>query len=268
MPSPSHLPLYDAHCHLQDGRLHASLPGILADLKAVGLQKAVVNGTRESDWDEVLQLAASDSRMIPLIGLHPWYVKERSSAWLVKLEAGLHSEKCAVGEIGLDRWVENFDSASQEEVFLQQLELASSANRPVSIHCLKAWGRLLEILTAHKRPSTGFLLHSYGGPVEMVGAFAELGAYFSVSGYFAHVRKGKQREVFRHVPSHRLLIETDAPDMGLPGELQEFRISGELNHPANIRAVYKFAAEMLDKPLDRLATEVEANFQRLFAPCL
>jgi TatD DNase family protein len=266
--SPADLPLYDAHCHLQDSRLQDSMPGILADLKAVGLRRTVINGTRESDWDQILQLAAKDSRIIPSLGLHPWYVKERSSAWLPSLQNELRSAKCAVGEIGLDRWMEEFDSASQEEVFVQQLELASTANRPVSIHCLNAWGRLLEILTAHKRPSTGFLLHSYGGPAEMVRSFAELGAYFSVSGYFAHARKAKQRQVFRHVPSDRLLIETDAPDMALPAEIQEFSISPQMNHPANIRAVYKFAADMLNKPLGGLATEVEANFKRLFAPCL
>jgi TatD DNase family protein len=264
--SPPNLPVYDAHCHLQDSRLNAARPNIVADLKAVGVQKIVVNGTRESDWDQVLQLAASDSSIIPSIGLHPWYVKERSSGWLNKFQEGLHSGKCAVGEIGLDRWIEGFDFASQEEVFVQQLDLAARANRPVSIHCLKAWGRLLEIL--EKRPNAGFLLHSYGGPAEMVRSFAELGGYFSVSGYFAHLRKAGQREVFRHVPSDRLLIETDAPDMALPAEIQEFSISADLNHPANIRAVYKFAAEMLNKPLERLTTEVEANFQRLFAPCL
>jgi TatD DNase family protein len=263
-----HLPLYDAHCHLQDSRLQAVLPNILANLKAVGLRKIVVNGTRESDWDQVLQLAAKDSRIIPSIGLHPWYINERSSTWLAKLKAALISSRCALGEIGLDRWIKGFDSASQEEVFVQQLNLAAMTDRPVSIHCLKAWGRLLEILKGEERPSVGFLLHSYGGPAEMVRSFAELGGYFSFSGYFAHPRKVKQREVFREIPSDRLLIETDAPDMAPPADMQEFSIFPDGNHPANIRAVYKFAAEMLNKPLERLATEMEANFQRLFAPCL
>jgi len=268
MTSFSNLRLYDIHCHLQDSRLQADLPNILVDLKAVGVQRIVVNGTRESDWPQVLQLAATDCRIIPSIGLHPWYVKERSSVWPAKLQACLNSGTCAVGEIGLDHWIEGFDSVTQEEVFVQQLDLASTINRPVSIHCLKAWGRLLEILKAEKRPEVGFLLHSYGGPAEMVRSFADLGGYFSMSGYFAHPRKARQREVFRRVPGDRLLFETDAPDMALPVEIQEFRSSRDTNHPANIRAVYKFATELLNKPLERLATEVEANFLRLFAPCL
>ena len=59
-------------------------------------------------------------------------------------------------------------------------------------------------------------MHSYGGPKEMVTPFADLGAYFSLPGYYAHERKARQREAFQHVPAERLLIETDAPDQRLP----------------------------------------------------
>jgi TatD DNase family protein len=262
------LPLYDAHCHLQDSRLHAALPNVLADLTSISLQKIVVNGTCESDWDQVLQLAGTDSRIIRSVGLHPWYVSERTSSWLEKLKTTLTSTPCAVGEIGLDRWMEDCGSAAQEDVFVQQLSLASALNRPVSIHCLKAWGRLLEILRNEQCPATGFLLHSYGGPAEMISAFTDLGAYFSFSAYFAHSRKAKQRGAFLRVPMDRLLLETDAPDMSPPPELQEFKIGEGVNHPANIRAIYKFAAGLFNQPLEEFARCVERNFQRLFAPCL
>ncbi len=264
----SKFPLYDAHCHLQDSRLQRALPNILTDLTSVGLHKTVVNGTRESDWDQVLQLGADDARVIPSLGLHPWYINERTDSWFEKLKTALATAPCALGEIGLDRWIEGYDSATQEEIFIQQLSLAATVDRPASIHCLKAWGRLLELLRQETLPATGFLLHSYGGPAEMIPQFEALGAYFSFSGHFAHPRKAKQREVFRHVPLNRLLLETDAPDMIPPPELQEFTISEDLNHPANIRAIYKFAASLLNLAVEELARRVELNFQRLFAPCL
>ena len=87
-------------------------------------------------------------------------------------------------------------------------------------------------------------------------------------GYFAHERKDRQRETFRHVPLERLLIETDAPDQPLPDERNRFPLldaAGQpLNHPANVRAVYEFAAELLGLPLEELAARVESNFLRLF----
>jgi TatD DNase family protein len=103
----------------------------------------------------------------------------------------------------------------------------------------------------------------------MIKPLAQLGAYFSFPGYYAHPRKERQRETFRHVPFDRLLIETDAPDQ-LPPEtcirhpLMD-RAGQPINHPANLRAIYEAAAEMVREPLERVCGQVEANFCRLFA---
>src|ERR1019366_5990338 len=122
------------------------------------------------------------------------------------------------------------------------LQIAAARNLPVSIHCLQAWGRLHELLRDHPRPARGFVLHSFGGPAEMIPAFAKLGAYFSFPGYFLHERKPRQRETFRQVPPDRLLIETDAPDQPLPDEKVLHPLVAAdgrpLNHPANLVAVY------------------------------
>ena len=106
----------------------------------------------------------------------------------------------------------------------------------------------------------------------MVQQFAEVGGYFSISGYFAQERKERQREVFMQVPLDRILVETDAPDMALPAERDRYHLKvaneGIINHPANIIEVYKFAAELYGIPLEEFATLVEQNFHRFFAEVL
>ena len=77
--------IYDAHNHLQDVRLAPHLEGVLARLDEVELKHAVVNGTREEDWNGVIQVCAKDNRLLPALGLHPWYVRERSTEWKKKL---------------------------------------------------------------------------------------------------------------------------------------------------------------------------------------
>jgi TatD DNase family protein len=133
---------------------------------------------------------------------------------------------------------------------------------------LHAWGRLLELLQNNSRPARGIVLHSFGGPAEMVPAFAKLGAYFSFPGYFLHERKLRQRKTFRQVPADRLLIETDAPDQLLPADKNQFRLADAegkpLNHPANLAAVYSGLAELLGEKVEPLAAHVEENFQRVF----
>ncbi|HWH68273.1 MAG TPA: TatD family hydrolase [Candidatus Sulfotelmatobacter sp.] len=263
------LRLYDAHNHLQDERLRPHLASILQSLEREGVVRMVVNGSCEADWPAVLELARRYPQVLPSFGYHPWYVKERSAEWQQGLTRFLGEVPSAIGEIGLDRWIKDRDLAQQEEVFVWQLRLAAERNLPVSIHCLQAWGRLCEILRAEPRPVCGFVLHSFGGPQEMIGPLAKLGAYFSLPGYFAQERKKRQWEAFRHVPPERLLIETDAPDQLLPTERVRYPLTDErsgkaINHPGNLGAVYQFAAELYGEPVESLAQRVEENFQRLF----
>jgi len=260
--------LYDAHNHLQDERLKPHLASIAAAVLREPIAAMVVNGSCEADWPAVLELARHYPQVIPSFGYHPWYVKERSPEWQQRLASYLEQTPAGVGEIGLDRWIKDHDLAQQEEVFIWQLRLAAERNLPASLHCLQAWGKLFELLRAGPRPKCGFVLHSFGGPQEMIEPLAQLGAYFSLPGYFAHERKDRQREAFRHVPSQRLLIETDAPDQLLPPERVQYPLldadGKPLNHPANLGAVYRFAAELFEESLEVLATRVQENFQRLF----
>ncbi|MGO8679113.1 MAG: TatD family hydrolase [Limisphaerales bacterium] len=261
--------LYDAHNHLQDARLAPHLDAVLAALRREGVARMVVDGSCEQDWPAVAALARRCPEVIPSFGCHPWYVKERSPNWQQALIGCLDALPSAVGEIGLDHWIRDYDAEQQEAVFAWQLRLAADRNLPASIHCLQAWGRLLELLRAGPLPRCGFVLHSYGGPLEIIDPLAELGAYFSLPGYFANQRKTRQREAFLHVPPDRLLIETDAPDQFLPESLVQYPLADSrsgraLNHPANLAAVYRFAAGLFQEPLENLARRVEENFLRLF----
>lgn len=278
-------PLYDAHNHLQDAWLDPHRSRVLADLAALPLRAAVVNGTAENDWAAVAALAREHAFVRPSYGLHPWYVGNASGhwreAWLARLDA---DPRAAVGEIGLDRWI--LDRAKpddsrlaglrrasldeQREAFTWQLEEAATRNRPVTIHCLDAWGPLLEVLRNARRPAVGFLLHAYGGSVELAREFAALGAYFSFNGYFLGERQAAKRAVFAAVPADRLLVETDAPAMPPPPHMRTHELTGladgnPINHPANIAAIYVGLAALRQREVEALARQVEENFLRLFS---
>ena len=263
------LRLFDAHNHLQDDRFAGRQGELLHACQGEGLVRMVVNGACEEDWPHVANLARLHPQVLPSFGYHPWYLHERTAQWKENLLRFLDQIPSAIGEIGLDRWKPALPYDDQEEVFIAQLTIAAERNLPASIHCLQTWGRMLELLKSGPRPARGFLLHSYGGPRELIDPLVELGAYFSLPGYYAHERKEKQRETFRHVPLERLLIETDAPDQLLPDggkhQLVDFKSGKPLNHPANIAAVYEFAAELRGVAVESLARNTEENFLRLFA---
>jgi TatD DNase family protein len=137
--------LYDAHNHLQDDRLKPHLGTVMSAVQAQPIAKMVVNGSCEEDWPGVLALAQKFPQVVPSFGYHPWHVKNRTPSWQTHLSSHLDQIPAAIGEIGLDRWIKDHDDARQEEVFIWQLRLAAKRNLPASIHCLQAWGRMLEM---------------------------------------------------------------------------------------------------------------------------
>jgi TatD DNase family protein len=262
---------YDAHNHLQDARLTPFREPVVMDAQRIGVRRMVVNGTGEHDWPQVAELAERyPDLVIPAFGLHPWQVGQQSTRWQEALRKYLECFPAApVGEVGLDRWVEGHDVVAQAQALQAQLVLARELNRPVVIHCLKAFGVLENLLRESKPLPRGFLLHSYGGSLEQMRSFAALGGWFSCSGYFFHDRKAAQRKVFAEVPLDRLLVETDAPDMLGPeacitNVLPGGAASVALNHPANLSAIYAAVAQLREIPLTEFVEGMEKNFKCFF----
>lgn len=264
----------DAHMHLQDPRFDGARPAIVKAMLDAGVWRWAINATNEDDWPRVAELDIEYAEAEVCFGIHPWHVKSRREGWLERLRDILIDNRWAgVGEIGLDKWIRDHDLDDQEKVFRAQLELAVELNRPAMIHCLKCFGRMRDVLTDMKLPNGfRFLLHSYGGPKEMVEEFADLGAMFSFSGYFLEDRKADTREAFAAVPLDRLLIETDAPDMLLPAELEAVPLTAKadgkrINHPANLPVIYREVAKLRNLDETILMRQVAINFGWLFLEC-
>jgi TatD DNase family protein len=277
------VPLYDAHQHFHFEPLVPHRTLIDTDLRAIGLQRAVVNGTNEEEWPVVATLAQTYLWVVPSFGVHPWDCGQRGPDWLPVLRAALLACPAAgVGEIGLDRWVIDLKPndpriaglrvaplAEQTEVFAAQLALAAELNRAASIHCVQAWGALHDTLKKSPRPARGFLLHGYAGPAEMMKNFADLGAYFSFNIQLLEPKHTARLNTFRHIPAKRLLVETDAPTKPPAGALNRYPLppgadGSAVNHPANIAVAYEQLARLRNISVETLATQVEQNFRKLF----
>ena len=261
--------LSDAHCHLQDVRFGDGLATILARCGEFGIQRWMVNATRQSDWAAVEALEHKIAGVQCSFGLHPWWQNERTNGWLDDLERLLLRHPAAgIGETGLDRWMADFDFEDQLEVLQAHLDLSRRLNRPISLHCLLAWPELAASVKRCSPSKRGFLLHSFAGPESMVEQWVNLGAYFSFSPRFLHPQKLKVRECFKRIPLERLLIETDAPDMAPPQEIALVRCDGEeaqtFNHPANLRLCAQTLAADRGLALDAFAIQLEQNYNRLF----
>jgi TatD DNase family protein len=233
---------YDAHRHLSQQNFTLS-----------GCKRCVINGTEPADWEGILTAAGQHRQIIPAIGLHPWRVNNAPSNWQSSFLKQLPSA-AAVGEIGLDQWIESYDAQKQADAFIWQLQQASQRNLPVSIHCLKASNTLIRILKAERLPQRGIHLHAYSGSAEQVTQLADLGAYFSFHAGQLSNKAKKAPAALRAVPAERLLIETDSPDtLKHATSDQDFLQSG-----------YHKAAALRGMTIEALAEQVAANFIRYF----
>jgi TatD DNase family protein len=251
-------PLFDSHCHLQDKRIAADSAAIIARARAKGVIKMMCCGTCENDWDAVKTLSAQEG-VLASFGLHPWYVSERTDWWLDKIETLLvASPGAGVGEIGLDHAMDKFTHGLQEEIFLYQLRLANRLNRTVSIHCRRAFERVITLLEKEGSVGPGGVVHSYSGPKELIPVFEKLGLYISFSGSITSEGNRRGVEAIRAVSEDRLLIETDSPDM-LPAQI----IEGP-NEPANCAFVNDKVAALLGEQPENVAKRTWDNACRLF----
>jgi TatD DNase family protein len=251
--------LFDSHNHIQDERLWPQVDDVMRRATEAGVVKMGVKGCHEGDWARVIELMVQYDGIYPSFGLHPWFIKDRSNEWLKTLEELLvQYPQSAVGEIGIDHAIEDRDDAVQEQVFFEQMELARKLDRPVSIHCRRAWGRLIELLDQFGERPRGMLIHCFGGSAEVAGELVKRGAYISFSGSITRPNARKAGPAIRAVPNDRILIETDAPDI-LPTTAE-----GPLNEPANVRLVLKKASKLRGVPEYTLAEFTFRNAERFF----
>ncbi|XP_051125383.1 uncharacterized protein LOC127247543 [Andrographis paniculata] len=279
--------LFDSHCHLQDTRILNLAPKLIKETIDTGVMYFSVNGVSEKDWHLVKEMSDEYPSVVPNFGLHPWFISDRTPNWINKLKELLASTpSAAVGEIGIDKGskAKQIDFNDQVEVFRQQLQLAKQLNKPASVHCVRAFGDLLDILNSEGPFPSGIVLHSYLGSAEMVPELSRLGAYFSFSGFLMSMKESKAKKMLKAVPHDRILLETDAPDAQPKVDSQDslFYVKGgdsslgvdennpsisdeNFNHPANIRHVLTFVSNLLEMEEKEVAQLSYENAVRLFS---
>lgn len=272
--------LCDAHLHLQDPALQAALADWAGAAALPQIAFQLTNGTHPEDWPKVAAIEGSNgTHVLRAYGVHPWRVKDLPDDWLKQLRGRLVAGAASVGEIGLDHWIQPHDPIRQRDVFMQQLELAAELGLPPSIHCLRAWGSLLDCLRAAKPLARGFLVHGFGGSVEILHQLADLGGHFSFSAYASDPARQRMRLAIRACPADRLLLETDAPDMVPPPAICRFPLHQQsadfeshrmnrrsLHHPAEIATACDSVANIRGDSPEAIAHLTSANFRRLFVP--
>lgn len=202
---------FDTHCHLDCECFDADRMSVLADARAAGVAQQIIPAVRRGDWARITELAHAEPGLHPAFGLHPVYVGEHADGDLAALEQWLADHPAvAIGEIGLDHYVEGLDRARQLALFGAQLDIAVAARLPVVIHARKAYDEVLR--EVRRRAVTG-VIHAFAGSAQQARQFIDLGFRLGFGGALTFERARKLRHLAATLPLEALVVETDAPDI-------------------------------------------------------
>lgn len=202
--------LFDAHAHLAPDTRPPTQPEA-PEVIAAG---RLLCGVSPDGWEPLEQAAAQWPGSMPAFGLHPWHVASAAEGWLEKLEEMLSRHPAGwLGETGLDGLKTDASPVeAQEKALAAQLRLARRLNRPVNLHCVKAYDRLIALLDAEYLTDgpRDFIVHSFGGPHQFLKPLEERGAYFSIGPLASRHDSRRLRARAALIPEDRLLLESDA----------------------------------------------------------
>lgn len=249
--------LIDTHCHLDAPEFAADRLEVLHRAQAAGIYAQILPAVTRASWPQLAQLCADQSGLFAAFGLHPLFLDQHQDADLQALESWLRdAEPVAVGECGLDFFVEGLDRLRQQRFFETQLELALGFDLPLILHARRAVEAVILSLK-RMRPLRG-VVHSYAGSAEQARELQRLGFKLGLGGPLTYPRARRLRELAVTLPLPQLLLETDAPDQPLCG------FQGQRNEPVRCVEVLETLARLRGIDAAELAGQLNANAIELF----
>ncbi len=252
--------LIDTHCHLDAAEFDADREAVLARAFAAGVAAIVVPAIARPNFEAVRVLADGDSRIAYALGIHPLFVGQASDEDLVHLRervaASIGDERLvAIGEIGLDFFVDGHDRERQQRFLGEQLRIARDFDLPVVLHVRRAHDLLLAQLR-RVRPSSG-IAHAFNASAQQAAQFLELGFALGFGGAMTYDRASRIRRLASELPSHAHVLETDAPDIA-PAWIARAR-----NEPAEIARIADAFARLRTIPREQAIAQTADNALRV-----
>lgn len=249
--------LIDSHCHLDAAEFDADRAAVIVRARAAGVGAQVIPAIELAGFAALRDLCAAQPGLHPAYGLHPMFLARHRPEHLDSLAQWLEREHAvALGECGLDHYVEGLDRDLQRMYFERQLGLARELRLPLILHARHAVEETIAAIRRHA--GLRGVVHSYSGSAEQARRLWDLGFSIGIGGPVTYDRAKRLRAIVSTMPIEFLLLETDAPDQPLHGH------RGERNEPARLAEVCDTVALLRDESPDAIASTTAQNARMLF----
>lgn len=249
--------LIDSHSHIDAQEFTPDRAHVIARAKQAGVARQIVPAVSAASWPQLRDICATTPGLHPAYGLHPMFVAQHQPQHLLQLGDWLaHERPIAIGECGLDFFVEGLDPQQQRFYFQRQLELAKELDLPLILHARRA---LTEVIAAlHAMGGLRGVVHSFSGSAKQARELFKLGFYLGIGGPVTYPRAARLHTIVTTMPIEFLLLETDSPDQPLSTH------RGQRNEPAWLTEICTCVAALRDVDAETIAQATTANAIRLF----
>lgn len=175
------------------------------------------------------------------IGLHPWYAKLEKLEIQMKYLSVLARQKNVklIGECGLDK-LKGETLANQIIILESQIALAEALNKPLILHCVKAFSELIEIKSRLK-VEVPMIIHGFNKKAEVGKQLISKGFLLSFGSAILQENSGAQK----------LIQETDG----------FFLETDDAETPIEI--IYDAVANLKKSSVDELKARIFADWKKL-----
>lgn len=266
--------IIDTHVHYNLEPLNTDWNILWGEAQSEGIGSSIVVGTNRATSEIALEICQDEAKLYCSVGVHPEEDLKEFGPEMEMLQQLIDSKQnkkkkiVAIGECGLDYSklpqdapAQTVEKKRQKALFGKQIELAKRNNLPLIIHCRDAYDDLLDTIhhfsmTDGKAPRA--ILHCMSGTIEYLDKALALGFYISYAGNITFKNAENIRELARHTPLDRVLVETDAPFLAPQSN------RGKTNQPKFILDTVDALAALYSIKADKMAKITAENAKKAF----
>jgi TatD DNase family protein len=251
----------DTHAHFYDDAFQEDFESCVNRITENQIDYILLPNVDVESIDAMMTLSRKCGNCIPMMGLHPGYVKDDWEQQLSKIEQSLfeHPEfYCAVGEIGMDLYWDKTFMEEQKEVFKRQISWAKKLNLPIAIHAREAFQEIFEILDEVNDENLKGVFHCFTGTLGDAQKILSFGGFKLGIGGVVTYKNSHLPQVLKEIGLEHLVLETDAP------YLPPVPYRGKRNEPSYVRLVAEKLVDVFGVPLSDIADVTTRNAVELF----
>lgn len=250
----------DTHTHLYDEQLMAEEDAMINRAIAAGVTRMYMPNCDSSTIDTMMHLAKKwPANCLPMMGVHPCYIKENYESELNNAAQWLEKEKFyAIGEIGLDYYWDLSFKTQQQEAFERQIDWALQYNLPIVIHSRESTQDCIDIVRKKQNGSLRGIFHCFSGTGNEAEQIIDLGLYLGIGGVVTF-KKASLADIVKATPLEYIVVETDAP------YLAPVPYRGKRNESSYIPLIAAKIAELKSMPVEEVAGITTQNAEKIFA---